>query len=222
MLVFLRLLSAALLTTLLLPNVFAVPSSYRKCRPRPKPGNDNPQPVMSDVPPAGTGVVSTKGPSPVTTTVTQPPQATPPSGSNDSPVSDSDIKEYLNAHNSFRALHNAGPLTWDNELALKAQEWANRCVMEHSGGDFGENLAAGTGDYSIRDAVNAWTSESTKYKSKKPTASHFTQVVWKGSKRLGCASKICSGIFPQKANFIVCEYDPAGNVIGDFKKNVFR
>lgn len=54
-------------------------------------------------------------------------QATPSSGS-----SNPDIQAYLYAHNSVRAQHGAVSLTWDDNLASKAQQWANNCQFEHS------------------------------------------------------------------------------------------
>jgi hypothetical protein len=48
-----------------------------------------------------------------------------------------DASAYLAAHNGFRAQHGASPLTWSTTLAAKAQEWANRCVFQHSGGSLG-------------------------------------------------------------------------------------
>ncbi|KAL0950954.1 hypothetical protein HGRIS_007706 [Hohenbuehelia grisea] len=138
-----------------------------------------------------------------------------------------DQGRYLAAHNSFRARHGAGALTWSDQLAGKAQEWANNCKFEHSGGSlgpFGENLAAGTGDsYNIESAIKSWTDESKDYNPSNPNPSHFTQVVWKGSTQLGCAMAQCDGIFASsfgKAKFFVCEYSAQGNVIGQFAQNV--
>ena len=44
-----------------------------------------------------------------------------------------------------------------------------------------------------------------------PGTGHFTQVVWKGSERLGCG---VSG------SYLVCRYEPAGNYLGEFHDNV--
>ena len=55
-----------------------------------------------------------------------------------------------------------------------------------------ENIAAGTGTFTVTDAINAWTSESSSYDPNNPVASHFTQVVWKGSTQLGCAVFTCA------------------------------
>ncbi|KAK0481902.1 CAP domain-containing protein [Armillaria novae-zelandiae] len=154
-----------------------------------------------------------------------------PSASSDtsssSSTSSSDINAYLEGHNTFRAQHGAADLTWSDELAGKAQQWANGCVFKHSGGSlgsFGENLAAGTGSsYSISSAIKSWTDEASSYDPNNPVASHFTQVVWKATSQVGCAVQSCDGIFDAsfgKASYYVCEYSPAGNVIGQFAENV--
>ncbi|KAI0348617.1 PR-1-like protein [Trametopsis cervina] len=152
------------------------------------------------------------------------PPASPPS---DSQTSSSDIQAYLNAHNTIRAQHGASPLTWSDTAAAKAQQWANNCVFQHSGGTlgpFGENLAAGTGSsYGISEAVKSWTDEVSEYDPNNPQPSHFTQVVWKKSTQVGCAVQTCNGIFAASfgpAKFFVCEYSPQGNIIGQFAENV--
>ncbi|KAK0246060.1 CAP domain-containing protein [Armillaria nabsnona] len=142
-------------------------------------------------------------------------------------TSSSDINAYLEGHNTVRAQHGAADLTWSDELAGKAQQWANGCVFKHSGGSlgsFGENLAAGTGSgYTISSAIKSWTDEASSYDPNNPVASHFTQVVWKATSQVGCAVQSCDGIFAAsfgKASYYVCEYSPAGNVIGQFAGNV--
>ncbi|PBL00780.1 PR-1-like protein [Armillaria gallica] len=147
--------------------------------------------------------------------------------SSSSSTSSSDINAYLEGHNTIRAQHGAADLTWSDELAGKAQQWANGCVFKHSGGSlgsFGENLAAGTGSgYDISSAIKSWTDEASSYDPNNPVASHFTQVVWKATSQVGCAVQSCDGIFAAsfgKASYYVCEYSPAGNVIGQFAENV--
>jgi len=115
-------------------------------------------------------------------------------------------------------------------LASKAQQWAANCQFVHSGGklgQFGENLAAGTGGaYNIAAAVKSWTDEASSYDSNNPVPSHFTQVVWKSTTQLGCALQICNNnnIFDASkfgpTKFVVCEYSPPGNVLGQFSENV--
>ncbi|CAE6470435.1 unnamed protein product [Rhizoctonia solani] len=129
--------------------------------------------------------------------------------------------DYSDAHNSFRAQHGADGLTWSAELEAKAQNWANGCIFEH--GSTGENLAAGTGDFSAAAAVKLWTDEIDQYDPNNPQPSHFTQVVWKSTTQLGCAVARCpAGTIYQEAesSYHVCEYAPPGNVIGEFPENV--
>src|SRR5262249_4667296 len=64
---------------------------------------------------------------------------------------------YLDAHNQARSQHGARPLVWSDQLAQKAQNWANQCRFQHSSA--GENLAAGTGNYGPLNAVKGWMDE---------------------------------------------------------------
>ncbi|KAF8912841.1 CAP domain-containing protein [Gymnopilus junonius] len=156
-----------------------------------------------------------------------PASAPAPASGNDGTTSNADIQAYLAGHNTIRAQHGASPLTWNDNLASKAQQWANNCKFVHSGGSlgpFGENLAAGTGsDYGIATAIKSWTDEVSQYNPNNPVPSHFTQVVWKATTEVGCAVQSCSGIFAASfglAKFFVCEYSVQGNVIGEFAQNV--
>jgi len=120
-------------------------------------------------------------------------------------------------------LHGANPLTWNATLATYAQNWVNDCQFKHTNGPYGENLAAGTGDFGIAAAIKLWTDESSDYDPTNPQPSHFTQVVWKSSTQLGCAVSACNGIFAASdglAQYYTCEYSPPGNYIGEFAQNV--
>jgi uncharacterized protein YkwD len=101
---------------------------------------------------------------------------------------------------------------------------AATCSFEHSGGPHGENLFAGT-TLTDQQAIDGWYSEGEQYDYNNPgfneNTGHFTQVVWKDSTRLGCARKDCGG---DLGFFIVCEYEPRGNIVGNngqyFRDNV--
>lgn len=51
---------------------------------------------------------------------------------------------------------------------------------------------------------------------------HFTQLVWKNTNSVGCGRVDCDNSATDGASgwLVVCEYWPAGNVIGDFKNQV--
>ena len=129
----------------------------------------------------------------------------------------------LNEHNVKRALHSNTPaLIWSETLASYAQNYADNydCSgnLVHSGGEYGENLALG---YGTTGAVDGWYDEISSYDYSNPGFSeatgHFTQVVWAGSSQVGCGIKYCGDVW---GDYIVCSYEAAGNVIGEFPENV--
>jgi len=126
--------------------------------------------------------------------------------------------DILNSTNFYRYEHNATGLTWNTSLASYAQAWASRCQWQHSGGPYGENLASGYPD--VTEAVDGWGNERAKYNFQKPTGfseatGHFTQLVWKSTTSTGCAAVNCTGKGGMDGFFLVCEYYPSGNVVGE-------
>lgn len=138
---------------------------------------------------------------------------------------------FLRAHNALRARHGAPALAWNTTLAAGAQSWANACVFAHStpNGAYGENLYAASPLPSTvnpleSSATAAWYNEASVYNYAapgfSPATGHFTQVVWKASRALGCGVTNCgarAGILP---GYVVCRYAPPGNYIGAFAANV--
>ena len=135
----------------------------------------------------------------------------------------------LDEHNTFRALHGAAALSWNDTLAAGAQEWADKCVFKHGEGalnGWGENLSAMSGTTNtIRQGIQLWEDEEKDYNPDDPVYSHYTQMVWKGTQQLGCYMSQCApgSIFSADygtSDFVVCEYYPPGNWIGEFADNV--
>jgi pathogenesis-related protein 1 len=138
-----------------------------------------------------------------------------------------EARQALASHNKARAEVGTIPLMWSKELAMYAQEWADYLAstsrrMEHrprSGKwkqEYGENLFMGTtGHYGLPDAVALWHKEKSAYHGQAIDAStintygHYTQIVWKNTRRVGCAKVECGG-----NEIVVCNYDPPGNVVG--------
>ncbi|EED18728.1 extracellular SCP domain protein Pry1, putative [Talaromyces stipitatus ATCC 10500] len=164
----------------------------------------------------------------IVVTVTVTPSAAPVSPSYTNP----ELFEYdiLNQTNYYRRQHNATGVIWNDTLATYAKQWAKPCNWKHSGGPYGENLAEGYSN--VTAAVDAWAIESKKYDYNRPTGfsektGHFTQLVWKATTDVGCGLADCSanlngdnGGKTGKAVgwFLVCEYWPPGNVVGDHDK----
>ncbi|KAJ5357686.1 hypothetical protein N7541_004844 [Penicillium brevicompactum] len=177
-------------------------------------------------------------------------------------------KEMLDVSNDYRQQHSAKPLVWNDTLAEYSKKWAESCDFVHSHGPYGENLAYG---FNTSDAaVKAWGDEREFYNFTLPTGfakatGHFTQLVWKASRQVGCAAVDCGYTVKKKTVegkrnlepdfgpdyvseepydfedldlakrdgeekpraqgwYLVCEYEPYGNIYGDnnksFKKNV--
>ncbi|KAK1923511.1 CAP domain-containing protein [Papiliotrema laurentii] len=148
-----------------------------------------------------------------------------------SSISATDKDTLLKLHNDFRAQYGAAPLVWDDTVAAYAQTQANKCVFAHSGGQYGENLAAGVGGgFNAAAGFKGWADEASLYDYNNPGFSsatgHFTQVVWKNTQKLGCAVVNCpnGSIFDAKyngANVLVwCNYNLPGNYLGQFPANV--
>lgn len=81
----------------------------------------------------------------------------------------------------------------------------------------------GKTDVTAGDAVQSWYKEIKDYTFGQPDpgvkfskVGHFTQLVWKDSKRLG-VGKAISG---SKAVYVVCNYDPPGNFKNRYAENV--
>ncbi|MCK9226518.1 MAG: CAP domain-containing protein [Syntrophorhabdaceae bacterium] len=138
-----------------------------------------------------------------------------------------EVRHLLSTHNAARAEVGASPLVWSDSLALYAQEWADHLASTtirlehrpHSGRwkqKHGENLFMGTaGYYGVADAVAAWENEKYAYHGQAIDMSnfyafgHYTQLIWKNTKSLGCARAENGGNM-----IVVCNYDPAGNIVG--------
>jgi hypothetical protein len=133
----------------------------------------------------------------------------------------------LRQHNSYRAILGLSSVAYDGKLAAYAQKHAASMAagshpFAHSQGPYGENQSMSTGrdDKSLTGAecTKAWFLEFEMYNGEgipyPPSKlfekyGHFTQVMWPTTTRVGCAS--ASG---RRGTFVVCEYEPRGNVQG--------
>lgn len=129
-------------------------------------------------------------------------------------------------HNVWRAKVGVEPLQWSDALAREAQEWADHlaskgCKMEHRpatgkwGTKHGENIFwASNMRVTPALVVDAWAEEIQYYdtatgKCSGGVCGHYTQVVWRATRLVGCGMARC-GI----EEVWVCNYDPPGNFVG--------
>ncbi len=134
----------------------------------------------------------------------------------------------LAVHNRERAQTGAAPLAWDPALARSAAAYgpalARLGKLAHSTPAArpgqGENLWMGTrGAYELEEMAGSWAAEKRLFRpgtfpdvvrrGKWPDVAHYTQMIWKGTTRLGCAVHSSD-----KWDFLICRYSPPGNVVG--------
>lgn len=145
----------------------------------------------------------------------------------------------LARHNELRAKHGGPPMVIDNSIVNYAKSRANLVSQKeglsygHAGlKGYGENLYwSASSESSIdvtqaaRAAVDSWYNEIKNYNFNNPgfsgTTGHFTQVVWKGSIKLGCAVAHGKG-GKWFETYVVCNYLEPGNMQGAFPQNVAR
>ncbi|XP_050424745.1 Golgi-associated plant pathogenesis-related protein 1-like [Adelges cooleyi] len=137
-------------------------------------------------------------------------------------------------HNFYRQIHEVPPLVLSEKLneysKRRADSLANENTIYHHVPNYtyGENVLYFRSLEGIHDlsfvAVEEWY-EGIEYfdfnweegvMSAASRAHEFTQLIWKDTKELGAgAAKSENG-----GVFLVCLYDPPGNIIGQFMKNV--
>uniref|UniRef100_A0A673IEN5 Cysteine-rich secretory protein LCCL domain-containing 1-like n=1 Tax=Sinocyclocheilus rhinocerous TaxID=307959 RepID=A0A673IEN5_9TELE len=155
-------------------------------------------------------------------------------------IAASDMQAILDLHNKLRGqvyppASNMEYMVWDTELERSAQEWAETCLWEHGPAgllpQIGQNLGVHWGRYRPSTShVQAWYDEVKDYsfpypqecnphcpfRCSGPVCTHYTQLVWATSSRIGCAINVCYnmnvwGQIWAKAVYLVCNYSPKGN-----------
>lgn len=150
-------------------------------------------------------------------------------------------QEILAVHNKARAEVGVPPLQWSESLAASAKQWADYLASASQfyhdpNNPEGENLAM-TASYGSVPApepstlVNEWidgSGEKGNYNGQ-PFGNgasvtgdyrgigHYTQLVWRNTTQVGCG--FANGIINKDganwdAYYLVCRYDPPGNVVG--------
>jgi pathogenesis-related protein 1 len=140
------------------------------------------------------------------------------------------LTDMLNVHNQARAEVGVPNLIYNSSLADQARQWADNCLFQHGGHDgAGQNLFQtsstnqAASQSSATDCANAWVNEKQFFAGGTvpdgcctngfESCGHYTQVVWDTTTSVGCDYQDCSSN-NQFARLWVCNYYPAGNIIG--------
>ncbi|XP_071959659.1 cysteine-rich venom protein-like [Antedon mediterranea] len=137
--------------------------------------------------------------------------------------------EIVHSHNEYRkhAKPKAGDmrrLVWDDEVANMAEYWVSTCPTDHNPNrnNYGENIAFSTvpfeGDM-LLIGIDRWYDEVKDYKYKEGACTgvcgHYTQVEDARSLKVGCARNLDPCVNNKYPYVFVCNYDPAGNMVGE-------
>jgi pathogenesis-related protein 1 len=134
-------------------------------------------------------------------------------------LTENEITAMLAGHNKVRAELSLQPLTWDCGLANLAQDWANQSIYEHRDTSYGENMFVSSESTStVSSVLDRWLAEKANWNnatgtcSQGKTCTHYTQVVWKTTSKVGCGiNRNATGKW--KA-VLVCNYDPTSKSSG--------
>ena len=142
--------------------------------------------------------------------------------------SEADRQAVLLAHNQERRLVGNQDLTWDYDLEEFAADWASTLSLRGSGlshrpnNKYGENCYWSSTSYVNPDAAILAFNEERDIYSYGPVSNqnygvtgHYTQVVWYRTTKVGCAA-----VSGNSGTFVVCNYSPPGNLIGDYPYNI--
>jgi hypothetical protein len=143
-------------------------------------------------------------------------------------------------HNIHRSNHSVSSVEWSADLESSAYTLASRCVYQHdttiAGGGYGQNIGYGVeaGDIGVMITNLMYNDEieyfPTPYGASDPSMTdfdkwgHFSQIVWKATTHVGCATVTCNSLGNVDSSsavpFTVCNYSPVGNVEGQYGENV--
>ncbi|XP_037952746.1 peptidase inhibitor 16 isoform X1 [Teleopsis dalmanni] len=156
-------------------------------------------------------------------------------------ITEEEKRVILQEHNRLRQLvatgrypgqpaaENMREIVWDDELAARAQKWAENCQFRHdplrtiNRFTMGQNLAIiwstaplapDDGDFPSR--IQSWFNEVQKYSfgdAWSPKTGHYSQLVWGETSLVGCGfAEYKDSVKYNK--LYVCNYGPGGNVVG--------
>ncbi|KAI9726510.1 MAG: hypothetical protein M1828_001332 [Chrysothrix sp. TS-e1954] len=149
-------------------------------------------------------------------------------------------KTVLRHHNVHRSNHSAHDVSWGPNMMHDAKKLAHTCHWGHNndigGGGYGQNIEAGSSPSQIGASITEafYNGEEPKYHwygDANPNFAtfeaygHFTQLVWKDTKRVGCWTASCpKGVSGAPGTYwlTICNYWPQGNMGGEYGHNVGR
>lgn len=153
-------------------------------------------------------------------------------------MASADQANILTDHNAKRkktsGAADMSKMSWNAELADRAQEWADSCIWAHGMSNMcdenvplGQNMYMTTGSsVDVLEVMDAWYNEYKDFDythnlcSEGAICGHYTQLVWSESHEVGCGIAQCPSVavgdgFWENAVILVCDYWPTGNWVDE-------
>ncbi len=138
-----------------------------------------------------------------------------------SQVPNSQIDTIVKLHNFYRNVVGVPDIAWSQDLAQKAQQWADQIakypLITHNDLGFTQNIFYTYDTTRLYEAVNFWAKEQIFYHGQTLNDTniylfrHYTAIIWHDTKYIGCGlARLKSGIY-----VMVCFYSPSGNILGE-------
>jgi hypothetical protein len=152
-------------------------------------------------------------------------------------LSSQDIITITNYINVYRQKHKSKLISHNQTISNFSQSYSNELLktntFKHSNNKlYGENLYKSFSSVSkpltnaellnqVKKAIDSWYNEVKFYNFETAELDmktlHFTQLIWNNSTEYGF------GISSNNGTVVVCmNYNPRGNMLGQFKQNVFK
>ena len=151
------------------------------------------------------------------------------------PVNNEVKTKIVTLHNKYRVEVGVPPIKWSEAMQKSSGGWALhlaeneglRPVHADSENPYGESLSGGPGEWgtgkdagtALEHAVASFAQEKSNYNGKPLSmnsnfykSGHYTQMVWRATREIGCAVAKRKDI---PGYIAVCRYSPAGNTIGE-------
>lgn len=142
-------------------------------------------------------------------------------------MTEEEQREMVHLHNEERSIDGANEfaLEWDENLAARAQEFAEVCAGGHGmltdcdGHLVGQNGYYAHTAFIVRNAFRAWLREKANWNMSDAACmpgkvcGHWTQIAWAKTRLIGCGYATCPNhtLFPLH---VYCDYYPPGNYPG--------
>ncbi|XP_074384035.1 peptidase inhibitor 16 [Zonotrichia albicollis] len=137
-------------------------------------------------------------------------------------LSDEEKKIIVDEHNKYRSQVSPPAqammkMTWDPDLEVDAQKYAEKCIRAQNGGPGRLNFFGTPSALDVKLAIEEWNRERIFFNLKTSecvpvhSCDNYVQMIWAATTRVGCGSHYCEkikGMEAENMHLLVCNYYP--------------